>query len=137
MVEDVGGSFAQFLKRAPRETRAALHDAVEHTAFALQQRMKALAPVGPDAPHIRDAITYQRRGQRADIGLLNATEPAAPGSTASLADVGLYNEYNPNRQPFLRPAAEREDRDFVQRVRDAMRRVEQTLSIGGFGGGLQ
>jgi hypothetical protein len=131
VIEDVGGSFARFLKEAPRVARAALHDAVEKTAFALQQRMKAMAPVGPDAPHIRDAITYKRRGQRADVGLLDATQPAGPGSNATLADVGLFNEYAPNSQPFMRSAAEQEDRDFVRRVTDAMRQVERDLSGGG------
>jgi hypothetical protein len=131
VIEDVGGSFAKFLKDAPRIARAALHDAVEKTAFSMQQRMKALAPVGPDAPHIRDAITYKRRGQRAEVGLLDATQAAAPGSDWSLADVGLFNEYSPNRQPFMLPAAEQEDKDFVRRVTDAMQKVERDLSGGG------
>lgn len=130
-LDDVGGSFKRFLERAPREARAALHDAVERTAFSLQQRMKALAPLGPDAPHIKDAISYKRRGQRAEIGLLDATEPAAPGSTATMADVGLFNEYSPNRQAFMKPAAEAENADFTRRVSDAMRQVERNLSSGG------
>lgn len=136
-LEDVGGSFKRFLAEAPREARAALHDAVEKTAFALQQRMKALAPMGPDAPHIKELITYARRGQRAQIGILESAgggSPAAPGSTATNAEVALYNEYNPNRQPFMKPAAEAEDRDFTRRVSDAMKQVERNLSGGG---GLQ
>jgi hypothetical protein len=131
VIEDVGGSFAKFLKDAPRIARAHLHDAVEKTAFSMAQRMKALAPVGPDAPHIRDAITYKRRGQRAEVGLLDATQAAAHGSDWSLADVGLFNEYSPNRQPFMLPAAEQEDKDFVRRVTDAMQKVERDLSGGG------
>lgn len=131
VIEDVNGSFAKFLNDAPRVARAALHDAVEKTAFALAQRMRSMAPVGPDAPHIKDAITYKRRGQRADVGLLDATQPAAPGSDATMADVGLFNEYSPNRQPFMRPAAEQEDKDFVRRVSDAMKQVERDLSGGG------
>jgi hypothetical protein len=134
-IEDVGGTFRAFLKNAPRETRAYIHDAVEKTAFSMQRRMEHLAPKGPDAPHIKDALTYKRRGQRAQIGLLDATQPASPGSSESLADVGLFNEYNPNKQPFMRPAAESENAPFTKRVSDAMRAVEGKLSIGG-GGGL-
>ncbi len=130
-LEDVGGSFKKFLADAPREARARLHDAIEKTAFSMQQRMKALVQVGPDAPHIKDAITYRRRGQRAEIGLLDATQPAAPGSDASMADVGLFNEYNPNRQPFMRPAAEAENADFTRRISEALRQVERDLSGGG------
>jgi hypothetical protein len=89
-LEDVGGSFKRFLAAAPREARAYIHDAVEKTAFSLQQRMKALAPMGEDAPHIRDVISYKRRGQRAEIGLLEDAgggDQAAPGSTATNAEV--------------------------------------------------
>jgi hypothetical protein len=133
-VEDVGGSFKRFLAAAPREARAYIHDAVEKTAFSLQQRMKALAPVGPDAPNIRESISYKRRGQRAEIGLLDGQGgemPAAPGSTATQAEVGLYNEYRPNAQPFMRPAAEAENADFTRRISDAMKQVERSLSGGG------
>jgi len=133
-VEDVGGSFKRFLKEAPREARAYIHDAVEKTAFSLQQRMKANVKVGPDAPHIRESISYKRRGQRAEIGLLDGQggeAQAAPGSSATQAEVGLYNEYNPNSQPFMRPAAEAENADFTRRIADAMKRVERDLSIGG------
>jgi hypothetical protein len=136
-LEDVGGSFKRFLAAAPREARAYIHDAVEKTAFSLQQRMKALAPMGEDAPHIRDVISYKRRGQRAEIGLLEDAgggDQAAPGSTATNAEVGLYNEYNPNNQAFLRPAAEAENQDFTRRISDAMKQVERSLSGGG---GLQ
>jgi hypothetical protein len=136
-LEDVGGSFKRFLAEAPREARAYIHDAVEKTAFSLQQRMKALAQVGPDAPHMREAITYKRRGQRAEIGLLEDAgggEPASPGSNTTMAEVGLYNEYNPNNQAWARPSAEAENADFTRRISDAMKQVERSLSGGG---GLQ
>lgn len=131
VLEDVGGSFARFLKETPRLARAYIHDAVEKTAFSLAGRIRHLAPVGPDAPHIKEAVTYQRRGQSALVGYLDATQPAAPGSNASIADVALYNEYKPNSQPFMRPAAEAEDADFRKRVTQAIQRMERDLSGGG------
>ncbi len=134
VLEDVGGSFARFLKECPKVAKAYIQDAVEKTAFALAQRMKTTAPVGPDAPHIRDAVTYRRRGQMAMVGFLDANQAAAPGSTATMPDVALFNEYAPNRQPFMRPAAEQEDRDFRKRVTAAIQRMERDLSGGG---GLQ
>lgn len=136
-LEDVGGSFKRFLAAAPREARAYLHDAVEKTAFAMAGRMRVNAPEGPDAPHIKEAITYKRRGQSAEIGILESAgggAPAAPGSDASMADVALYNEYRPNSQPFMKPAAEAENADFTRRVIDALKQVERSLSGGG---GLQ
>lgn len=129
---DIGGSFARFLKEAPRIARASLHEAVKQTAFSLSRRMMAGAAVSGDeyAPHMRDAITYEAKGMRAEVGFINATEPAAPGSNASIADVALYNEYRPNRQPFMRPAAEAESSDFMRRVSVAIQQMERTLSSG-------
>lgn len=133
VIEDVDGSFQRFLTNAPKVARALLHDAVEKTAFALRNRMDATAPVGPDAPHIKEALTYKRRGMRAEVGILETegVEPAAPGSTASMADVALYNEYRPNAQPFMLPAAEAETADFRKRTTDAIRQLERDLVGGG------
>ncbi len=90
-----------------------------------------MAPVGPDAPHIKDAVTYKQRGQMALVGFLDATQPAAPNSEASMADVALFNEYVPNGQPFMRPAAEQEDADFRKRVTQAIQKMDRDLSGGG------
>ena len=103
VLEDVDGSFARFLRTAPREVRQALAAAVKKSAFAVGQRMKALAPVGPDAPHLREDVEVEARGLTARVGYLTA-KPAAPGSDATQPDVALYNEYAPNAQPFMRPA---------------------------------
>lgn len=130
-IVDAGGLFARFKREAPKEFREAIYDAVEKTSFALAQRMRAMAPVGPEAPHIRDHISYKRRGARAEVGYLDATQEAGAGSTATIADVALFNEYAPNKQPFMRPAAEMESKDFDRRVRDALKRVERDLSGGG------
>jgi len=130
VLEDVGGSFARFLKETPRIARAYLADAVEKTAFSMANRMRHLAPEGPDAPHVKQAITYKRRGQAAMVGFIEATEPAAPGSEASIADVAVFNEYRPNAQPFMRPAAEDEDADFRKRVTQALQRMDRDLSGG-------
>lgn len=128
---DVGGSFKRFLQTAPKETRAYMADAVQKTAFALQQRMKVAAPVGPDAPHIRDAVTMKGRGLSYQVGFIDATEPAAPGNPTTQAFVALLNEYTPNQQPFMRPSAEAESGEFVRRVTAAMQQVDRVLSGGG------
>jgi hypothetical protein len=127
---DVGGSFKKFLRTAAPTIRKNAEQAIDKTGQSLVQRMRSMAPVGPDAPHIRDAITYRRRGTLVEVGLLDAGQPAGPGSNATMADVALYNEYNPNQQPFMRPAAEQEDRAFVNRVTDAVKQAERNLSIG-------
>jgi hypothetical protein len=146
MIQDVGGSFKRFLEQAPEEARMLLNDAVEKTAFSMQQRMKANAPSGPNDPHIKETISYKRTGQKlkgnrfgAEIGLLDgrggddAADSRGGSSPATQAEVGLYNEYKPNGQPFMRPAAEAENRDFTRRVTDALKQVERKLSVGGRG----
>jgi hypothetical protein len=131
ILEDVGGSFARLREESPKIYRQVVYDALDKTRFALEQRMRSMAPVGPDSPHIREAITSKRRGYTAQVGYIDATDFAGPDNDASLADVALYNEYNPNRQPFMRPAAELEAKDFVTRIMKACRDVEHSLSGGG------
>jgi hypothetical protein len=126
-IEDVGGSFARFLKQAPKVVRHAVIDAVELTAFSLSKRMEQDAPVGPDAPHIKDYVTWKRRGMTAQAGYIDATDAAGPGNAATIADVAAMNEYAPNKQPFMRPAAEREAPIFVKRMKNAMQDVERLL----------
>lgn len=130
-IEDVNGSFARFLRDSPKVLRQCLYDAIDRTAFAMAQRMRATAPVGPDSPHIRNNVTWKRRGLLGQVGFIDATEPAAPGSDASIADVALYNEYRPNKQPFMRPAAEAEANDYAKRMRAAIGQMERDLSGGG------
>lgn len=163
-LEDVDGSFQRFLERAPEEFRELARDAVAKTTVAVWQRMKAAAPRGPDAPHIREALSYrlprkpkpgkQIQGQ---AGILSdrAQEPAAPGATgegSTLGHVALYQEYGTDHhgaQPFMLPAALGEASAFRQRAIAALKGVERSLStteafrgasrgrvIGGGGGGL-
>jgi len=130
-VIDVGGSFRRFIDHAPKEYRRLISGEVKTTAFALQQRMKAKAPVGPDAPHIRDFVTHDVRGLTARVGFIDATDAAAPSSDASIGDVAAYNEWNPNKQPFIKVSAEAEAPDFVRRVTSAIGQAERILSGGG------
>jgi len=128
---DVNGSFAKFLREAPKVMRQCLYDALDKTAFAVGQRMRTKAPVGPDAPHIRDYVTQKRRGLTAQVGYIDATQPAGPGNTATIAEVALFNEYMPNKQPFMKPAAREEEGNFLKRMKSAIGQVERDLSGGG------
>jgi hypothetical protein len=131
VVEDVGGSFKRFIDTAPKVVRLCIYDALDRTRFAMEQRMRATAPVGPDAPHIREHVTSTRRGLQAQVGFIEATQAAGPDNDASIADVALYNEYRPNKQPFMRPAAEAEASDYVKRMKAALFQAERDLSGGG------
>lgn len=123
-LEDVGGSFAKFIKTAPDAVKLELQHAVRMSAFAVGQRMKAGAPVGPEAPHIRDDIQVRAgRGLTAQVGYFGGA-----GADNDQPHIALYNEFRPNRQPFMRPAASNESSDFTRRVTDALKRSERVLS---------
>ena len=118
---DVNGSFKRFVKQAPKVVRLELGEAVERTTFGIFGRMRATAPVGPDAPHMRDALDWEAKGLRGQAGILADDDQA---------HIALYNEYNPNSQPFMIPAAESEETAFKLRATKALQTVERILSSG-------
>ena len=124
VIEDVNGSFKRFVEQAPKEAREICKAAVQTTAFAVLQRMRATVPVGPGAPHIKDDLAMKVSGLRARVGIL---ESSGEGDSAHVA---LYNEYVPNEQPFMRPAADAERSDFTRRMRDALGQLERRLGSG-------
>jgi hypothetical protein len=117
-IEDVGGSFARFIREAPKEARALCKAAVESTTFAVLQRMRATAPVGPDAPHMKTDLSMKVRGLLGRVGILDS------------AHVALYNEYLPNEQAFMRPAARAEQDTHTRRVKEALGQLERRLGSG-------
>ena len=126
---DVDGSFQRLLKETPKIAREVMKDAIKRTAFAVAQRVKSAAPVGPDAPHIRDAVEITQRGLMAQVGYLS-NSPAVNGQAIpSQAAVALYNEYHPNQQPFMRPSAKAESSDFLRRSAEAIRGIERQLAV--------
>jgi hypothetical protein len=132
-IVDLNRSMEKFVKTGAKEIKKRLQVPVLATAFRLQQRMSSMAPEGPDAPHIKNTVTFKHRGLRAEVGYLAedfGAEPAADGSTASIADVARYNEYNPNNQAFMLPAATLEAKPFVQRMIEAVQSAERALSRG-------
>jgi hypothetical protein len=124
-IEDVNGSFARFIQRAPKEVRSVLSGAVSKTTFAVWQRMHARVSVGPDAPHIKDDLEAKlpkRDGLNGRVGIFD---------NDAQAHVALYNEYRPNRQPFMRVSALDEESNFRNRATAALQQVERNLSGGG------
>lgn len=88
-------------------------------------------PDSASAPHIRDDIEAASRGLVGRAGILDGDAPAMFGPSATTqGHVAVYNEYAPNQQPFMRPAAEAVTKDFVREIRDALQRVERSLGSG-------
>ena len=126
---DVDGSFQRLLKEAPKLAKEEMKLAIRKTAFAVAQRVRAAAPVGPNAPHIRDAVEIRQRGLMAQVGYLSNAPAVAGKSIPSQAGVALFNEYNPNQQPFMRPSAKAEAGDFLRRATEAIRGIERNLAV--------
>lgn len=129
-VEDVGGSLKRFLRDTPIVARKELSVAVKKATIWTSDEMYDLAPPRSDAPpHIKDDIDWRVRGLRGEAGIFVAT-PSAEGATASQVDVALYNEFAPNKQPFMMPAAEKAAPVLVKFVSVAMKNMERSLSSG-------
>jgi hypothetical protein len=126
-ITDVNGSFARFTSQGGKMLRERLSHAIGLTAVALQARAEQEAPYGPEGEgadpsgHIRlELETRQRSGALfAEVGVY---DPLG-------AEVALFNEYTPDRQPFLRPAAQQVDRLFTQNSQEAIAQLERDLSI--------
>jgi hypothetical protein len=125
--------FDRFLRQAPSEFRTALSACVRKAAEDIADRMEAFAPVGPDAPHIKDEIKVRgARGKQltARIGYFDQT-PSSERGKATQPMVALFNEYAPNDQAFMRPAANAEADTFAKRATDAIRAAERNLKVSG------
>lgn len=114
-LEDVNGSFARFVREAPKVLKKHAFAAAEQTRQVVARRIYEKAPVGPNAPHMRDAIEV--RGTY--IGIFDPEQAA----------VALYNEYRPNQQPFMADSARDEDAGFRAREEKAIKQTEHELSI--------
>lgn len=128
-VEIDSRQFERFLRQAPKEARSILSPDVKKTAFIVGQRIKAKAAVGPVAPHIKDDIEVRgaNRGSLiAKVGFWGGPS----GGNATQPEVALYNEYRPNQQPFMRPAADDEANDFGVRITRALKLLERRLTVG-------
>jgi hypothetical protein len=80
--------------------------------------------VAADAPHIKDALDSKVSGLSGRAGILVSEGEDGP------AHIALYNEYLPNEQAFMRPAAQAEQSEYVRRMKDALGQLERKLGSG-------
>lgn len=125
-LEDVGDSFKRFIALAPKKAKQYLSTAVFSTGAGVQRQIEANAPMGPDdegltpGAHIKLDVEHRGRfkGLHAQVGFFEADQAA----------VALFNEYLPNKQPFMRPAAVSESGPFKTRAMRALQQCERDLS---------
>jgi hypothetical protein len=122
---DVHGSLRRLVIMGPKVFRGFIKPQIQVSAHAVAARARTLAPVGEAMPkgrrHIRDGIEVAVHPVKlfADVGFFSNPDEAA---------VAIYNEYTPNRQPFLRPALEAEEREYHTRFVKALRAAAGELS---------
>lgn len=111
------GALQKALREAPAAIRAELESAVEQTAFAIAQRMRATVP----------------RQTGLLVGQIDSFRKGLSGRVTIGVDgfYWHYLEYGTVRitaKPFIRPAVELEAIVFEQRLRDAARNIDRDLS---------
>ncbi len=130
---DVGGSFKRMCTEAPKLAKKLMGTAVFVTASSVLQHMESHAPEGPDGSgltpdeHIRLDLTDNWKASRplsAKVGILD---------NDAQAHVALYNEYQPNAQPFMVPAARANDSTLYTAAVRALQSLENKLASGAKG----
>jgi hypothetical protein len=119
-LEDVNGSFARFIDQAPKVARKYLATAVFLTTGRVYNRMEANAPVLDG--DLKVALQFDTKGLSGRAGILKGE------GENDMAHIALYNEFRPNEQAFMRPAAKAEQGGFVAAVTRALEQCERDLS---------
>lgn len=129
-LEDVGNTFRTFVTEAPKLTRKLLGTAVFTTARRVLGSMESGAQQGPDGQgltpgeHIKfdlDENWSTRHPLYARVGILDDPEQAL---------VALWNEYSPDEQPFMVPAALENESGFQSAAAAALRSLEKQFAQG-------
>lgn len=129
-LEDVGGTFRTFVTEAPKLTRKLLGTAVFTTARRVLESMEAGAPQGPDGQgltpgeHIKLDLEENWSASHplyARVGILD---------NDAQAHVALWNEYSPDQQPFMLPAALSNESLFHAEAAAALQRLEKQFAAG-------
>jgi hypothetical protein len=132
-VEDVDGSFRKFMRQAPAIVRQEMAPAINATARGVHQLMQGRAPEGPEAPHIKEDI-QTLEASPANKRAKNTTAQTGyfHGSSdhSDQPHIALYNEFRPNKQPFMRSSADDMTQEFLRHVSAALQRLDSRLSKG-------
>ncbi len=128
---DVDGSFKRMVNEAPKLAKKLLGTAVFLTADRVLQDMEAHAPKGPDGEgltpdeHIADDLSHNWKSGRplsAQVGILGTGDNPQ-------AHVALWNEYSPDRQPFMGPAARVGSATLLKAATEAMVSLANKLAV--------
>ena len=119
-VVDVGGSLRRLVAMGPRTIRVYAKPAIRVSAHAVADRIRSTVHVSDRPPHLKDNVEVAVHPDKlfADVGFFSDPDMAA---------VALYEEYNPNQHPFMRPALEAEENEFHARFVKALKAAAAAL----------
>ncbi len=100
-----------FLKAAPGVIGGAAKRGAQQTGPKVLARMEA------NAPRFTGQMAAAIRANGSWIGIVDPEQAA----------VALYNEYSPNHQPFMRPAAQASVPDLIESVTNSVQAAEDDL----------
>lgn len=120
---DVNGSCKRLFEEAPKKLKQFLGTAVFLTSSGVKRDMEAGAQLGPGGEgltpdtHIKFEIEW--------MGNPKALSQRVGVFTPGDADVALYNEYSPDHQPFMVPAAKNNSALLLKEATIALQKVER------------
>jgi hypothetical protein len=112
---------------------------IKATAGSVKTGVKSRAPVGPDAPHIKDDVDVRigkesARTIWAKVGYLSEKPAGGSDPDATQPAVAFWQEYGRGRgskrpRRFMLPTAEGETGSYLSRMTKALRDAERRLAI--------
>lgn len=116
----------QAFRTAPSIARQYIGHAVSVTEITLAGRVRQKAPVQTGA--LRLAVTSKTTGLRASISIESGDiYGRRPSVYWRFVEFGSI--HNIPAKPFIRPSAEEESEPFVNRIREAGKRLERELQV--------
>lgn len=105
-------TFTPFLEQAPTVLKAAGRRGAQQTTPKVLARMEA------NAPRLTGVMASRLTANGGQVGIFDNSEEAS---------VALFNEYSPNHQPFMRPAAQSSVGDLIEAMTSAIQGAEADL----------
>jgi HK97 gp10 family phage protein len=111
------------IRTAPEAVKVGSQDAVAKTSFAVAQRARSLVPVATGT--LKSLIASSIHGLAGRVGF-------SDDQRAFYWRFVEYGTVKMSARPFMRPAAEAEERDFIERMRAVGTRLERDFMSGRF-----
>jgi hypothetical protein len=123
-------------QKLPDVSQQRLGQAVQQTAFAVLQKARSLVRIRTGALEGKLDYSFSDKTGTASVGIAKGgvDTPAGyevPAYIGHLVEFGHGGPHPADPHPFMIPAAESEQDNFLKRCQDAGKQMERDLSSGG------